>query len=219
MIKKVLLAHEAVVDARITAQPNPHRLTSGAYDLVGNFLDELGSLTDMTPLHLAAFWGHADAITALLAGGANAKAKDSFGRAPLHLVAFHNPTAPAAKQLLAHRAQIGAKDKEGQTPLHVAAHRGNATLARFLLAEKAEVDAKDNSGATPLHFAVIGRHAALIELLLAHGVDVNARDNGGDTALRFAIRGAQPDRLSGRFDSGAEQIDIVKLLREHGARE
>lgn len=57
----------------------------------------------------------------------------------------------------------------------------------------------------------------LAEALLAHGADVNLKNKSGSTPLRLASlntgRGG-----SGSRDAKAEQVQIITLLKRHGAR-
>ena len=48
-------------------------------------------------------------------------------------------------------------------------------------------------------------HVEIVRMLLAHHADVDAKDSRGETALEWAM--------------GAKKTDVVRLLREAGARE
>ena len=85
-----------------------------------------------TPLHVAAFQGHADVARALLEAGASMDAVDKQGRTPLHWAAVRGH-AVVARALLEAGASVDAVDKEGDTPLHLAADLGHAEVSTALL--------------------------------------------------------------------------------------
>ncbi len=72
-----------------------------------------------TPLHCAAWKGHAPAVALLLAAGADPRAvnhNDHWGTTPLHAAAHANQ-AGICEQLIAAGADPAAVDAEGRTPL------------------------------------------------------------------------------------------------------
>ena len=115
----------------IVAQPiiMPQRLYDAAdrgdAAAVAEFLregdDANEAANDWAPLHVACFKGHADAVKALLEGGADVKA-----------------TVRDEHEEVRHR---------GATPLHMAARHGSGAVVNLLLERGAEVDAAKNGGA------------------------------------------------------------------------
>ena len=69
----------------------------------------------LTPLHWAAFGGHAAAIAALREGGVDPDARTEDGGTPLHLAA-HKGNADAIAALLDAGADPSARTKNGHTP-------------------------------------------------------------------------------------------------------
>jgi cytohesin len=130
----------------------------------------------LTPLHVAAREGQADAVHLLIAAGADVKSVDdhpatqfqvqySNGWTPLHLAAMAGKLA-TARILLDHGADVNMPDQRGKdTPLHFAAWVGKADLVQLLLARKADRQAKDDMGRTPLALAKEKGHGAVIKLL------------------------------------------------------
>jgi hypothetical protein len=112
-----------------------------------NARNELGD----TPLHLAAFWGHADVARLLLEHGADVNARDASGRTPLHEAA--NGYMDVAILLLEHGANVNARDEHGWTPLHEAAYRGRLDVVKLLLEYGGDPSVKDNGSKTPLDVA------------------------------------------------------------------
>jgi ankyrin repeat protein len=156
--------------------------TVGATDRLAALLKEKPGLVKLrngeglNPLHVAAREGHAGAVRALIAAGADVKALDHHpetpfqqqytdGWTPLHLAALAGKTATAAI-LLEKGADVNAVDQRGEhIPLHFAAWSGNADLVTLLLARKAHRDAKDDQNRTPLDLAKERGHTAVIKLL------------------------------------------------------
>jgi ankyrin repeat protein len=106
-----------------------------------------------TPLHLAAFFGGADAVRAILATGfpADADSDNAFNVRPIHSAAAAGDRA-SARALLEAGANPNVTQQGGYTPLHSAAHNGDAELVRLLL-EHGAVQAADDSGQTPADLA------------------------------------------------------------------
>lgn len=119
-----------------------------------------------TPLGLAAFFGKADVVTALLDHGAdpNAASRNSMQVAPLHsaVAARHLPIATA---LLAHGADVNAVQADDYTPLHEAAQSGHIEMIELLLRNGANPQAKLRNGQTPLDSARAAKQAEAIALL------------------------------------------------------
>jgi ankyrin repeat protein len=107
-----------------------------------------------TPLHLAAFFGGADAVRAVLARGfdPDADAENTFKVRPLHSACAVGDL-DAVRALLEAGANPNVHQQGGYTPLHTAAHNGNVALAELLLAHGADAQLADESGKTPLDMA------------------------------------------------------------------
>jgi len=132
------------------------------------------SADGFTPLHLAAFFGHQEAVDLLLAHGADPRAvsKNSMRAFPINSAAAsgnQKAVVGICTVLLARGAEVTSRMEGGNTPLHEAAQRGNLELAKLLLSRGAEVNATLSDGRTPLALASAGGHQALVELLQANG--------------------------------------------------
>jgi ankyrin repeat protein len=111
-----------------------------------------------SPLQLASFFGHADAVALLLERGAETGAVSRNG---MRLQALHSACAssengadPAtvlrmARLLLDNGADAAAAQERGFTSLHAAAMNGNADLVRLLLERGADSTATTDAGKTP----------------------------------------------------------------------
>ena len=113
-----------------------------------------------TALHLACFFGHPEAVTLLLASGADANAVASNGSLlrPLHSAAAQG-SVDNCRTLLDAGADPNATQQTSFTALHAAALHGNAALAKLLIARGASVDAKADDGRTAADIARDAGHA------------------------------------------------------------
>ena len=147
------------------------------------------------------------------------------GDTALHLAAASYQPAIAQK-LIAMGADVRAGNRRGAQPLHYAVDggpgaatwnpRAQAATVACLIAAGADPDAVDQSGTAPLHRAVRNRCAAAVAALLDSGADARRRNKSGSTPMRLATlttgRGG-----SGSPEAKAQQVEIVRLLEQHGA--
>jgi ankyrin repeat protein len=119
-----------------------------------------------TPLHLAAHFGHAEAVRWLLEHGANVRVRstNTLDNEPIH-AALAGQDYDAIRALLDAGADPNAVEHGGFTPLHQAADPGDVRLIELLLARGARTDAKDDRGRTPLDLALAGGHTIAAEAL------------------------------------------------------
>jgi ankyrin repeat protein len=153
-----------------------------------------------TPMHAAAFAGHADILSLLLEHGAPVDVQGRSGLTPLHR-ATSNGKVEAGQHLLDRGANINAPRGYGRTPLSWAITRGHVEFARMLLKRGARIDDADNGGRTALHWAVIKEDIQAARLLLEHSADINAPDEYGMTPARYS-----------------RQQEFIQLLTEYGAK-
>ena len=118
-----------------------------------------------TALHLAGFFGKAEAARVLLEAGASV---DTYGRNPLANQPLHAAAAGRAVEvcrlLLGAGADVHATQHGGFTPLHEAAQSGDVELTELFL----------SAGADPLALADDGRDAIALAADAGH-VDLAAR--------------------------------------------
>jgi uncharacterized protein len=100
-----------------------------------------------TALHLAAFFGGADAVRALLAAGADANAD---GENPLRVRPLHSAVASRDRESVRALLEAGAEpnvvQQGGFTPIHGAAHAGDAEMVRILLQHGADPEITTDDG-------------------------------------------------------------------------
>jgi hypothetical protein len=146
-----------------------------------------------TGLHIASAAYDRATSTALVAQGADVRARNRRGAEPLHYAADGTP---------------------GGTHWNPRAQRA---IIEYLVAMGADADARDRNGVAPLHRAVRTRCSAAVGALLDNGADPRAINKAGSTPFHLAVQS------TGRGDSGsdaakAQQRGIIALLLEHGAR-
>jgi ankyrin repeat protein len=169
-------------------------------------------------------------VEALIARGADVKARDVHGNTPVQIavsygfsrkdtvrllldkgaevstiqVAAYLGDLGAVKGFLERGADINAQDGDRlSSALGAAALGGHKEVAAFLISQGASVNAEQENGTTALHCAAAGGSKDVAELLIAHGAKVDAKQQQGGTPLGVAA------------SWGAK--DVVLLLIDHGA--
>jgi ankyrin repeat protein len=142
-----LLSVGADVNAKDTSGFTPlHVASSEGYVQVCQALREHGAdigakdiINGWTPLHLTCLDGQVAVVIELLipndsngatSRGANIKAKDNGGNAPLHN-ASRKGHLPVVKALLCGGANILARNNQGRLPIHEAVSRRRSAVAKF----------------------------------------------------------------------------------------
>lgn len=167
--------------------------------------DVAGPAADGTPLlHYAARYGAEKCVAALLAGGADVAAVDSFNSTALHQAAV-NEQVGIVTQLLQARAPLETactmdpEEEQELTALHCAAAMSTAEVVRALLAAGAVVDARSAKQETPLHAAAAMAELESARALVEAGAALDAVDCDGNTpAMAAAENLVQPN--SSEFD-------------------
>lgn len=114
-----------------------------------------GSTSDgFTPLHLAAYFGRAEAVALLLDADADpdAVASNATELRPLHsAVAARAPAC--VRLLLVAGADPNVRQQGGYTPLMAAARHGQTEIVAMLLAHGADPDVRSDDGKTAAEMA------------------------------------------------------------------
>ena len=197
----VMTKHPEILELLLKNKGNPN-LTIRGTPLIFNAIAEPGLLR------------------LLLESGAKADVRDGRGASPLDEAAWKNNLL-AAELLIAHGSPT--------TPSLFSAVRESTTnMVELLLKNRANVNARDSYEDTPLHLAVRGLSVPKTKILLEHQADPNLRNIAGSTALDLAkamLFGSQTGRpgfipaTRSSEDVRSAAGELVKLLREHGARD
>ncbi|KAN0079531.1 hypothetical protein V8E54_004745 [Elaphomyces granulatus] len=116
--------------------------TEEAFELIGE--------SRMIGIHLAAYFGLQESVSALLDKNADVESTDERGRTPLSWAAEKGHEA-VVKLLLDKNADIESDDNICRTPLAWAAENGHEAVVKLLLDKNADIESKDTLyGRTPL---------------------------------------------------------------------
>jgi ankyrin repeat protein len=161
----------------------------------------------ITVLHLAAMEGNPQAVTEILAAGAQVNGRDKSGKTALDYALENTETVihveTAEKIILGggssanpfyeylspavRSSNYNIRLKDGYTVYHYAAREGYRGYIQFLAGKNADVNIKNNAGSSPLHEAFRMGRLEAASMLIAGGADVNAQDAKGNSALHLAI--------------------------------
>jgi ankyrin repeat protein len=201
-------------------------LVDGGADL------ELSDPRGITPLLMALVNRHFDTAAALIEAGADVNRWDWWGRSPLYLAIELNQIPdsrrrdlPAldehtglgiARMLLERGANVNMRLKEQPPMRSDPGDRGLTDGSPDVLVI--------TSGATPLHPAVKASDNEAVKLLLEYGANPSAANIFGITPFMaaagvghwYGLFIAYP--LIGRYKTGADAVETMKLLMAAGAR-
>ena len=163
------------------------RILGGAQAVLVDARDGYGR----TPLHVAAYGKHHDAMRALVAAGANPNAleNDRYDIVTIASVANDVPTLKVALELGCSAKNVTSR-YDG-TALIAAAHLGHAEVVRTLIAAGAPLDHVNNLHWTALIESIVlgdggPRHTATLKALIDAGASTRLTDRQGRTPLELA---------------------------------
>ena len=163
-----------------------------------------------SPLHFAACYGHADAVSLLLEAKAEADAASEHGWTPLHMAA-RNGHEPCVTKLIEGKASVHFQDLQKMTALHNASCSESQPCVEVLLLHGADCNALDSDSWTPLHFAARFNNVDAVKLLLEKSANPNVQDRDGWTALHNCARNGRNKCVQALLE--AEQTDLKMRTR------
>lgn len=175
-----------------------------------------------TALHIAVKHCKPQVVQILLGYGANVQLRGGKSEeTPLHIAARIKEGDKVAEMLIKSGADANAASDNGETAVHVAARSGNLRTLKLLINEKADTAKRSKNGESALHYAIKAGHYDELEELVRVLFRVKSRPvaklvinmpaDRGETPLHYAAR------LCKAQVKGDADIEIVKLLLEHGA--
>ena len=194
--------------------------SEGDTSLINFFVTDKGMSVDalgqfgMTPLSVAAAFGHINAIDALLNLGADINAPDAIGNSPL-ISAITDGEIPSVEYLLEKGANIDQANIADETPIMFAVRHGRPEIFRILASRGVSLTHTDVTLKTILHRALIHSETpdrvGMVETIL-------------DTVVDWPEPGIVnwPEPILGGFPlhwaAYHGYVDIVDVLLERGAR-
>jgi ankyrin repeat protein len=152
----------------------------------------------------AASRGDANAVSALLAQGADVNTAQGDGMTALHWAAMQGSPELTTLLLRAGAHPNAATRVGAYTPLLLAARQGHGAVVEALLSGGANAAAKTENGTTALMFAAQSGDVRAVERLLDRQIDPDARETTrGLTAAMFA--------------AAANRADVIRVLAKRGA--
>ena len=147
----------------------------------------------ISPLYMACFGGHAEAVRALIQAGAKVDLlATETGGSPLHVACTKGHTEVVCA-LLSGGATVDVLCTSDMTPLHLACQVGHVDVVHALLSAGAKVDMLTASGMTPLHITCQVGHIEVIRALLSAGGQAGLRDKSGMTPLDVVPPALRPE--------------------------
>ena len=163
-----------------------------------------------TALHQAVERDDAAAVARLIRTGADVRALNRYGAAPISLACARG-NADIIEQLIKAGADVNTALPEGETCLMSAAGTGNLRAVRALLVRGANVNLIEGwRGQTALMWAAAEGHGPVVDALIEAGADVNARSKAGFTPLLFAVRQGSVPAVRSLVKANANVNDIAK---------
>ena len=140
-------------------------------------------------LHLAAYWGWRNVVTALVSVyNCAANCKDEKGNIPLHYAASNGHLEVVKYFIVELHCDPMDKNRYGTTPLHYACRYGYLNIAQYLIREEhCNPSCENNNGWTPLHIACTYGHLNIAQYLIREEhCNPSCENNDGTTSLHYA---------------------------------
>lgn len=171
-VSAVLLARyrldRPMVDVLLAADPELDVFEAAALGRLDRLKEGLGAAPDsvvafspdgFTALHLAAFFGNAEAVRILLDAGASVDTytRNAFANQPLHAAAAGRHIE-ICRMLVAAGADVNASQHGGYMPLHEAAQHGDDEMVELFLSAGGDPTVSVADGGIPADLAEAAGH-------------------------------------------------------------
>ena len=140
-------------------------------------------------LHLAAYWGWRNVVTALVSVyNCAANYKDEEGHIPLHYAVSSGHLEVVKYFIVELHCDPMDKNEYGDTPLHYACDNGHLSIAQYLIREEhCNPSCENNVGDTPLHYACCYGYLNIAQYLIREEhCNPSCENNVGNTPLHYA---------------------------------
>ncbi|KAI8945436.1 ankyrin repeat-containing domain protein [Xylaria longipes] len=152
-------------------------------------VEAFGNLTNLTPMHVAAYFGLTPLIDHLKKSSGNTDQvhmRDSWHHQPLHWATSQGHVVTMSRLL-----EIGANVNDGaadyvRTPLHMAAESGQIRAMELLIGKGAEVNSVAKGEGTPLTLALAWNREQAADYLLSQGASSTLTSEDFDSPMALA---------------------------------
>ncbi|KAL9119073.1 MAG: hypothetical protein Q9187_004374 [Circinaria calcarea] len=156
-----------------------------------------------TALYWAALRGDSQAVSLLLAAGADVSIQTDRGARALN-AALMSCDAQCVQKILKNDYDINYTQVDGCTPLHYSCrYKHSVKTVKAFLDLGADINAKEALGYTPLMIATFNRRTAVAMILIDQQANLDAQARNGECALHHAIMAGDHNTIRYLFEKGA----------------
>ena len=181
----------------------------------------IGDSYGLTPLMVAAAYGHDQIVRELIRAGADVNGKDNYKQTALHWASRRGHSI-VIKTLAEAGANLNVQDVDGMTPLMRAAEQGHANVVVELIRAGADMSVVIShewlsvaAGSTALHFAAEKNNIECGVLLVEAGADMRTRNKYSESPLDLASHDFQ-QAIQQAQSFSTKRIVAVIGNAEHG---